>query len=1106
MGIGARSVALGAALCCLSVVACTSNQGAAGSDAGTADAPAHRDGPIERPEGGRRVGDSGHPPSDGGKKPDAPSTEAGAGPAILSGAIQKGPFVIGSTVELSAIDATGSPTGASFNTQTTDNLGDFSVSFSYRGYVDLQASGFYYNEVTGALSVAPITLHALYDVESGGEQNAYINVVTHLAHERALTLMSQGMSLSAAEAQAESELEAALGIGGTGFNPSGAGTSLNEIGGDTDQNAYLFAVSALLVQTVVETGTASVDAQLQQLLNTIASDLAPSGTLPSSVTAPIQAAQRTLDIDLVTDLFAARLASLGSNAPVANLDRAIDSDGDGYRNAIDTCPLVANPTQGVIPSGLLCTLTRRTTFVPAGTATSAILGDFTNVGHPGVLLPNISGQPASPFLFLTGDGTGRFGAGVSGTLPVGSTTLTPADVNKDGNLDLVALSGWIPGDGAGHFGALVPFGVTFLSVAVADFNQDGWLDIAGVVSPGTINVLLATIPGVFGAPNVFSTPAYGYWVLPADLNHDGRMDLIVGDVSGLVVSMLGDGTGELTTFAQTQLTLPVGAQDAGNPSLGDIDGDGNLDIVVTWLPGNPMMSLTVAFGDGAGSFASPATTTLSPGAIVLGDFNADGKADVWSVASSACDDTTTVLLSAGRSFLAPQTLPQPSQADCGPGLVAQIGTVVSGDVNGDGIPDVVLATAPSVQAFVMAVMPDAPCSGDTCHLACVDPETNFFNCGGCGKPCALGAACIDGACACQGTESSCNGSCVDLQSNVGSCGSCDHSCDVGAGEVCQAGSCACPGNGTLCDAACAILSSDPNNCGACGKQCTGGEVCSGGSCVCPIGESLCGGTCVDESTDSSNCGGCGTQCTTAGQGCVGGSCACAPGWGVCGGQCISESSDPDNCGGCGVRCAVSGQTCVAGECVCPAGDSICNGVCVDESNDTSNCGGCGTQCTVPGQVCTGGSCGCPTGDTVCNGACVDESTDDTNCGGCGQQCSDPSLPFCSNGSCVACPAGNCATSANGHVCLANGTCGCQTEQDCPAAHACLNGTCSFACTLESPCNGTCCYGAAAGEGCCYLGAGLPGCGAPASVVCGPPGGACVLCGAFGSCAPGGGCG
>ena len=166
------------------------------------------------------------------------------GTAALKGAVQKGPFVVGSTVTVSTIDSTETSTGQVYTTQTTTDLGDFAVSFTYRGNVDMQAQGFYYDEVTGALSTSPIVLRALYQVSNGGPQAAYINIITHLAHDRAVQLMGDaGVSLTAAEAQAESEVVKALGIGGSAFSPGGAGITLNELGGNNDADAYLFAAA-----------------------------------------------------------------------------------------------------------------------------------------------------------------------------------------------------------------------------------------------------------------------------------------------------------------------------------------------------------------------------------------------------------------------------------------------------------------------------------------------------------------------------------------------------------------------------------------------------------------------------------------------------------------------------------------------------------------------------------------------------------------------------------------------------------------------------------------------------------------------------------------------
>ena len=82
----------------------------------------------------------------------------------LDGAVAKGPFVLGSSIAVSTVDDEGAPTGDVFNTQTVDDLGRFTVAFEASGFVALEGLGFYYNEVSGQLSDAPLTLRAFYEI------------------------------------------------------------------------------------------------------------------------------------------------------------------------------------------------------------------------------------------------------------------------------------------------------------------------------------------------------------------------------------------------------------------------------------------------------------------------------------------------------------------------------------------------------------------------------------------------------------------------------------------------------------------------------------------------------------------------------------------------------------------------------------------------------------------------------------------------------------------------------------------------------------------------------------------------------------------------------
>src|SRR5436853_1887193 len=224
---------------------------------------------------------------------------SGSSGVSLSGAVEKGPFVVGSSVNVAALTATLDPTGQVFTTQTVDDSGRFAIAFDeVDGPIAIEGTGFYYNEVTGALSTAPITLRALDTTTGGGSHDAFVNLVTHLAFQRAKILVDQGMAVEDAEAGAEAELRAALHIGPIGFDPGVPGIEMTILGGDSDANAYVFAVSAVLAQAAVARG-GPIDAALQELINTLGLDLADDGTLSPGNTDALLAAQQALDPELV---------------------------------------------------------------------------------------------------------------------------------------------------------------------------------------------------------------------------------------------------------------------------------------------------------------------------------------------------------------------------------------------------------------------------------------------------------------------------------------------------------------------------------------------------------------------------------------------------------------------------------------------------------------------------------------------------------------------------------------------------------------------------------------------------------------------------------------
>jgi hypothetical protein len=129
-----------------------------------------------------------------------------------------------------------------------------------------------------------------------------------------------------------------------------------------------------------------------------------------------------------------------------------------------------------------------------------------------------------------------------------------------------------------------------------------------------------------------------------------------------------------------------------------------------------------------------------------------------------------------------------------------------------------------------------------CGTACVDPQTDNSNCGGCGTKCDPGQRCSVGSCTCDKT--SCPGgccadkNCVDLSEQwAPACGKPGTACVACPSDsTCNAGECVCRDKLTMCPATntCSDLQTDKDHCGSCSKTCADG--CAAGRCFTKIVE------------------------------------------------------------------------------------------------------------------------------------------------------------------------------------------------------------------------------------------------------------------------------
>ena len=90
----------------------------------------------------------------------------------VSGYVQKGPFIQGTVITVWELDSSLVQTGRTFIGTIDDNTGTFNARGNVVSpYVELSAVGYYFNEVSGSLSTAPLTLQALSELNDNSSVN-----------------------------------------------------------------------------------------------------------------------------------------------------------------------------------------------------------------------------------------------------------------------------------------------------------------------------------------------------------------------------------------------------------------------------------------------------------------------------------------------------------------------------------------------------------------------------------------------------------------------------------------------------------------------------------------------------------------------------------------------------------------------------------------------------------------------------------------------------------------------------------------------------------------------------------------------------------------------
>ena len=526
-----------------------------------------------------------------------------------SGVAQKGPLALGSTVTAQELSATLAPLGKQYSYQTNSDLGTFNPNSTFTSqYIGVNATGYYFDEATGANSSGPITLNGYADLSAVTVLN--VNLLTTLSYQRIQKLVANSaMTFSAAQSQAESEVLAAFNIHKAGAM---AHFGALDISRGTDGDKVLAAISSIF-------SYGNTSANLAALIANVQSDIGTNGQITSVATkATLSNSAQALNAATMAANLSQRYSSAGLALSAADIGNWIDQDGDGIVGKFEF--RVADASQASI-----FTVPAYVTDPYAGSSISISAGRMS-----------VNATPAS--------GAVQIQAGDVVTLS------PPASTFPDGVLTAYLMSG------ATKI-AKVSFvsGLQSLAVTPADPTRAVGLTqqftASGTFTDGRIVDMTASASWTSSTPAVAQINAMGSAV--ASSVGTTTIAASSGSVSGSTTLTVIAPTLQSISVTPTPITVGPGFSRQLTATGHYSDGSsGDLTATAVWTTGNSTVA-TVTSGLVTGA-AAGVTTVSAVSGTVSGSAALSVTAGQWTAAASnvARVGHTATLLANGKVFVA----------------------------------------------------------------------------------------------------------------------------------------------------------------------------------------------------------------------------------------------------------------------------------------------------------------------------------------------------------------------------------------------------------------------------------------------------------------------